>query len=332
MKIKNILHYLFEHKTLKREEAKEVLIQITKGDFNEFQITSFLTVFMMRSITVDELTGFREALLELCIPVDLSEYNGVDLCGTGGDGKNTFNISTLASFVVVGAGEKVTKHGNYGVSSFCGSSNVIEHLGYQFKNKEEDLKRDLDKVGICFLHAPLFNPAMKNIAPIRRDLGVRTFFNMLGPLVNPSRPKNQIVGVFDLELARLYQYLLQETDSNYTIIHGIDGYDEVSLTGKVKLIGNRMEELLEPEVFGKRKLNPEELYGGETVEEAAKIFVDILKGEGTYAQNSVITVNAGLAIHCLHPEISRADAIGRAEEALLSGNSYEVLKKLTKRN
>nr|WP_320119859.1 anthranilate phosphoribosyltransferase [uncultured Marinifilum sp.] len=327
--MKNILHHLFEHKTLKREEAKEVLIKIAKGNFNEFQITSFLTVFMMRSITVEELTGFREALLELCIPVDLSEYNGVDLCGTGGDGKNTFNISTLASFVVAGAGEKVTKHGNYGVSSFCGSSNVIEHLGYQFKNKEEDLKRDLDKAGICFLHAPLFNPAMKNIAPIRRDLGVRTFFNMLGPLVNPSRPKNQIVGVFDLELARLYQYLLQQTDSKYTIIHGVDGYDEVSLTDKVKLIGNGMEELLEPEEFGHRKLDPTELHGGENVEQAARIFTDILKGEGTDAQNAVVTRNAGLAIHCLHPEISREDAIGRAVESLKSGNAYEVLKKLT---
>lgn len=327
--MKNILQHLFEHKSLKREEAKEVLIQITKGEFNEFQITSFLTVFMMRSITVDELTGFREALLELGIPVDLSEYNGVDLCGTGGDGKNTFNISTLASFVVAGAGEMVTKHGNYGVSSFCGSSNVIEHLGYQFKSKEEDLKRDLDKAGICFLHAPLFNPAMKNIAPIRRNLGVRTFFNMLGPLVNPSRPKHQIVGVFDLELARLYQYLLQQTDSKYTIIHGVDGYDEVSLTDKVKLIGNGMEELLEPEDFGNRKLNPTELHGGETVEQAAKIFTAILKGEGTEAQNAVVTRNAGLAIHCLHPGVSRGDAIGRAVESLESGKAYEVLKKLT---
>ncbi|RUT79969.1 anthranilate phosphoribosyltransferase [Ancylomarina longa] len=326
--MKNILHHLFEHKTLKREEAKEVLIQITKGEFNEFQITSFLTVFMMRSITVEELTGFREALLELCIPVDLSEYKGVDLCGTGGDGKNTFNISTLASFVVAGAGEMVTKHGNYGVSSFCGSSNVIEYLGYQFKNSEEDLKRDLDKAGICFLHAPLFNPAMKNIAPIRRDLGVRTFFNMLGPLVNPSRPGHQIVGVFDLELARLYQYLLQQTDSRYTIIHGIDGYDEVSLTDKVKLIGNGKEELLEPEDLGFRKLKPEELYGGETVKEAAKIFVEILNKQGTEAQNAVVIRNAGLAIHCLHPEISREEAISKAEEALLSGKAYEVLKKL----
>jgi len=327
--MKNILQHLFEHKTLKREEAKEVLIQIAQGEFNEFQTTSFLTVFMMRSITVDELTGFREALLELCIPVDLSEYNGVDLCGTGGDGKNTFNISTLASFVVAGAGEMVTKHGNYGVSSFCGSSNVIEYLGYQFKSKEEDLKRDLDKSGICFLHAPLFNPAMKNIAPIRRDLGVRTFFNMLGPLVNPSKPKHQIVGVFDLELARLYQYLLQKTDSKYTIIHGIDGYDEVSLTDKVKLIGNGMEELLEPEDLGKRKLQPEELYGGETVAEAAKIFTDILKGNGSEAQNAVVTRNAGLAIHCLHPEISREDAIDRAVESLDSGSAYQVLKNLT---
>jgi len=327
--MKNILQHLFEHKTLKREEAKEVLIQIAQGEFNEFQTTSFLTVFMMRSITVDQLTGFREALLELCIPVDLSEYNGVDLCGTGGDGKNTFNISTLASFVVAGAGEMVTKHGNYGVSSFCGSSNVIEYLGYQFKSKEEDLKRDLDKSGICFLHAPLFNPAMKNIAPIRRDLGVRTFFNMLGPLVNPSKPKHQIVGVFDLELARLYQYLLQKTDSKYTIIHGIDGYDEVSLTDKVKLIGNGMEELLEPEDLGKRKLQPEELYGGETVAEAAKIFTDILKGNGSEAQNAVVTRNAGLAIHCLHPEISREDAIDRAVESLDSGSAYQVLKNLT---
>lgn len=327
--MKNILQHLFEHKSLKQEEAKEVLIQITKGEFNEFQITSFLTVFMMRSITVEEMTGFREALLELGIPVDLSEYNGVDLCGTGGDGKNTFNISTLASFVVAGAGEMVTKHGNYGVSSLSGSSNVMEELGYQFKSKEEDLKRDLDKAGICFLHAPLFNPAMKNIAPIRRNLGVRTFFNMLGPLVNPSRPKHQIVGVFDLELARLYQYLLQQTDSKYTIIHGVDGYDEVSLTDKVKLIGNGMEELLEPEELGYRKLDPSELYGGESVAQAAKIFTDILKGEGTDAQNAVVTRNAGLAIHCLHPEISRGDAIARAVESLESGKAYEVLKKLT---
>ncbi|PXY02391.1 anthranilate phosphoribosyltransferase [Marinifilum breve] len=328
--MRNILQHLFEHKSLKREEAKEVLIQITKGEFNEFQITSFLTVFMMRSITVEELTGFREALLELGIPVDLSEYNGVDLCGTGGDGKNTFNISTLASFVVAGAGEMVTKHGNYGVSSLSGSSNVMEELGYQFKSKEEDLKRDLGKAGICFLHAPIFNPAMKNIAPIRRNLGVRTFFNMLGPLVNPSRPKHQIVGVFDLELARLYQYLLQQTDSKYTIIHGIDGYDEVSLTDKVKLIGNGMEELLEPEDLGYRKLDPTELHGGESVAQAAKIFTDILKGEGTDAQNAVVTRNAGLAIHCLHPEISRGDAMARATESLESGKAYEVLKKLTK--
>ncbi|RKD94127.1 anthranilate phosphoribosyltransferase [Marinifilum flexuosum] len=328
--MRNILQHLFEHKSLKQEEAKEVLIQITKGEFNEFQITSFLTVFMMRSITVEELTGFREALLELGIPVDLSEYNGVDLCGTGGDGKNTFNISTLASFVVAGAGEMVTKHGNYGVSSLSGSSNVMEELGYQFKSKEEDLKRDLDKAGICFLHAPLFNPAMKNIAPIRRNLGVRTFFNMLGPLVNPSRPKHQIVGVFDLELARLYQYLLQQTDSKYTIIHGIDGYDEVSLTDKVKLIGNGMEELLEPEELGYRKLNPSELHGGESVAQAAKIFTDILKGDGTDAQNAVVTRNAGLAIHCLHPEISRGDAIARAIESIESGKAYEVLKKLTR--
>ncbi|MFA8436176.1 MAG: anthranilate phosphoribosyltransferase [Marinifilaceae bacterium] len=329
--MKNILHHLFEHKTLTAGEAEEVLVRIATGNYNEAQITAFLTVFRMRSITVEELKGFRNALLRLCTPVDLSEYNGIDLCGTGGDGKNTFNISTLASFLVAGAGEKVTKHGNYGVSSFCGSSNVMESFGYRFKRTELELKEDLDKAGICFLHAPLFNSAMKNVAPIRRDLGVRTFFNMLGPLVNPSCPRHQIVGVFDLELARLYQYLLQETDTRFTVIHSIDGYDEVSLTDKVKLVGNSMEELVEPRQLGFENLKPEDLYGGTTVEEAAKLFVKILKREGTEAQNSVVIANAGLAIHCIHPEISRAEAMDRAKESLESGSAYHVLNTLINR-
>ena len=326
--MKNILHHLFEYKALTKQEAESVLIQITKGEFNEAQIIAFLTVFQMRTITVDELSGFRSALLKMGIPVDLSDYNCIDLCGTGGDSKNTFNISTLSSFIVAGAGEMVSKHGNYSVSSFCGSSNVIEYLGYEFKDKESDLKDDLERSGICFLHAPRFNPAMKNIASVRKNLGIRTFFNMLGPLVNPSQPKNQIVGVYSLELARLYQYVLQETETRFSILHNIDGYDEIALTDKVKIISNDREEILSPHDLGFRTLAPEELYGGETVKEAADLFVNILKGKGTEAQNSVCIANAGTAIHCIHPEISREEAFDRAKVSLESGKALLSLNKL----
>jgi len=326
--MKNILHHLFEYKALTKQEAESVLIQITKGEFNEAQIIAFLTVFQMRTITVDELSGFRSALLKMGIPVNLSDYNCIDLCGTGGDSKNTFNISTLSSFIVAGAGEMVSKHGNYSVSSFCGSSNVIEYLGYEFKDKESDLKDDLERSGICFLHAPRFNPAMKNIASVRKNLGIRTFFNMLGPLVNPSQPKNQIVGVYSLELARLYQYVLQETETCFSILHNIDGYDEIALTDKVKIISNDREEILSPHDLGFRTLAPEELYGGETVKEAADLFVNILKGKGSEAQNSVCIANAGTAIHCIHPEISREDAFDRAKVSLESGKALLSLNKL----
>jgi len=326
--MKNILHHLFEYKALTKQEAESVLIQITKGEFNEAQIIAFLTVFQMRTITVDELSGFRSALLKMGIPVNLSDYNCIDLCGTGGDSKNTFNISTLSSFIVAGAGEMVSKHGNYSVSSFCGSSNVIEYLGYEFKDKESDLKDDLERSGICFLHAPRFNPAMKNIASVRKNLGIRTFFNMLGPLVNPSQPKNQIVGVYSLELARLYQYVLQETETRFSILHNIDGYDEIALTDKVKIISNDREEILSPHDLGFRTLAPEELYGGETVKEAADLFVNILKGKGSEAQNSVCIANAGTAIHCIHPEISREEAFDRAKVSLESGKALLSLNKL----
>lgn len=327
--MKKILENLFNHKSLSKEEAKSVLIKIANGEYNQYQISSFLTVFMMRSITVNELSGFREALLELCIPINLSEYKAIDLCGTGGDGKNTFNISTLSSFVVAGAGEKVVKHGNYGVSSLCGSSNILEYLNCKFKNTQDDLKRDLDSAGICFLHAPLFNPAMKNIAPIRKDLGLRTFFNMLGPLVNPSRPKYQIVGVYNLALARLYQYLLQEGDTRYSILHSIDAYDEVSLTASTKIISNDKEELLSPEDFNMEKLTPEQLYGGSNIKESAAIFMSVLKNEATQAQKNVVIVNAGLAINCLNPDETREESFSRARQAIESAQALKVFKTLT---
>src|SRR5215831_18164810 len=281
--MKKILQYLFEHKTLSREQAKEILTNISKGIYSEHEVTAFITVFLMRSITIEELQGFRDALLDLCVRVDLNGHKTMDIVGTGGDGKNTFNISTLACFIVAGTGQKVAKHGNYGASSISGASNVMEQLGYKFKNDKDGLKKEVDEAGICFLHAPMFHPALKTVGPIRKNLGVRTFFNMLGPMVNPAFPPYQLVGVYNLEMARIYNYLLQETDKAFTIIHGLDGYDEISLTNDTKVITNDGERVMTPESIGKRMVHATDIQGGSTVEESAKIFTKILKGEGSWA-------------------------------------------------
>ena len=325
--MKQLLNRLINHETISKEEAKQVVVNISKGDYNQSQIASFLTVYMMRSITIEELEGFRDALLELCLAVDFSQYNTVDLCGTGGDGKNTFNISTLSSFVTAGAGIKVTKHGNYGVSSISGSSNVMEYLGVKFSNEKDYLEKCLDQAGICVLHAPLFHPAMKNVAPIRKELGVKTFFNMLGPMVNPSFPKNQLVGVFNLELARLYGYLYQNTDKNFTILHALDGYDEISLTGNTKVISNETETMLSPESFGVQQIKQQDIFGGDTVKESAEIFMNVISGMGTEAQNNVVSANAGMAIATVK-KITPKEGFELAKESLLSGKGLRVLKKL----
>ena len=329
--MKKILNHLFEHRKLSREQSRSVLTNIAQGAYNESQIAAFLTVYLMRSISVDELAGFREALLDLCIKVDLDGLPAIDLCGTGGDGKNTFNISTLASFVAAGAGAKVAKHGNYGVSSVCGSSNVMEHLGYTFKNDPSQLQKEINEAGICFLHAPLFHPAMKNVAPVRRALGVKTFFNMLGPLVNPAFPSAQCTGVFSLELGRIYRYLLQETDRKFAIIHTLGGYDEVSLTDRAAHFTNNDEGMLTPDKFG-GSVAPEAIYGGETVEDAARIFVDVLEGNGTESQNRVVIANAALALQTYGVAESLEDCIAAAEESLTSGQAMGVLKKLSSLN
>lgn len=326
--MKQILNHLFENKTFSKEEAQRILTSIALGEFNTSQIAAFITAYCMRNITVDELQGFRDAMLDLCLKIDLSNYELVDLCGTGGDGKDTFNISTLASFVVAGAGHKVAKHGNYGVSSGCGSSNVMEYLGYTFTNDEAKLKRSLDEAGICFLHAPLFNPAMKTVAPIRKELGVKTFFNMLGPMVNPAQPKNQIVGVFSLELARIYAYLYQQTDKNYTIIHAVDGFDEVSMTCDFKTFSKKGEALNKISDLGFEEIKENQIQGGDTVESSAKIFTDILNGEGTDAQMNVVLCNAALAIQTIKESVSFADCYYEAEEALMSKKALASFKKL----
>ncbi len=331
--MKQVLSKLFDHKKLSKAEAKDILINISAGKYNDAQIAAFITVYLMRPIAVDELQGFREALLELCIPVDLEGVDTIDVCGTGGDGKNTFNISTLSAFVLAGAGYKVSKHGNVGVSSNSGSSDVLQHLGYTFSNDVDKLKRQLDKANICYLHAPLFHPALKTVGPIRKQLGVKTFFNMLGPLVNPVQPKYQLTGVFSLELARLYQYLFQQTpDKKYAIIHALDGYDEVSLTGDFKLKMNSKEVVVSPQSIGYQSLMPESLFGGDTVEEAGVIFMNILRGSGTAAQNDAVAVNAGVAIHCIKPEISLVDCIAEADEALRSGKALKSFEKLISLN
>ena len=325
--MKETLNRLINHEILSKEDAKQILVKIANGEYNTSQIAAFLTVYMMRSITIEELEGFRDALLDLCLAVDLEEFDPIDLCGTGGDGKDTFNISTLASFVTAGAGIFVTKHGNYGVSSTCGSSNVMEFLGIKFSNEADFLRRSIEKAGICVLHAPLFHPAMKNVAPIRRELGVKTFFNMLGPMVNPAFPRNQIVGVFNLELARMYGYLYQNTNKRFTILHALDGYDEISLTGNTKTISNTTEAILRPEDFGVHVVSQKDIMGGATIASSAQIFMDILQGKGTKAQNNVVCANAGVAIATVKG-IGPMEGFQIAEESLLSGKGLDALRKL----
>lgn len=326
--MKKILNRLFEHQSLSYEEAKDILINIAKGTYNENELAAFMTVYLMRNITINELAGFRDALLELCLKIDLSDFNTIDLCGTGGDGKNTFNISTLTAFVVAGAGYKVAKHGNYGVSSVCGSSNVLEYFGYKFTNDIDKIKRNIDKAGICFLHAPMFHPAMKNIAPVRRSLKVKTFFNILGPLVNPSFPQNQMNGVFNLETARMYNYLLQNQDINYVIVYNLDGYDEISLTDDFKVITNFSDEILNPGYFKFDYLKQSEIEGGNTIEEAASIFKNVLEGKGTTAQNNVVLANASLAIKCIDKSKSLDNCLELAQSSIKDGKALKALKKI----
>ncbi len=326
--MKKLLQYLFEHKTLTREQAKEVLVQISQGVYNEHEITSFVTVFLMRSITINELMGFRDALLSLAVKIDIGVENTIDIVGTGGDGKDTFNISTLACFIVAGAGQPVVKHGNYGASSVSGASNVMEQLGYVFKNEQAALSKEVKEAGICFLHAPLFHPALKTVGPIRRNIGVRTFFNMLGPIVNPAQPKFQLIGVYNLEMARIYNYVLQGLGKDFTLIHSLDGYDEIALTTDTKVITNKGEYIMTPYQLGKKKVFSEELHGGKTVEEAAGIFKSIIQGKGTWSQNAVVLSNAAMALFVTGQYENYDLAFQAAVKSLESGAAHDCLQKL----
>ncbi|MDO5616150.1 MAG: anthranilate phosphoribosyltransferase [Cruoricaptor ignavus] len=326
--MKQILQYLFDHQTLSKAEAKAILIEISQNKFNDSEVTAFITVFLMRSITLEEIEGFRDALLTLAKPIDLGTKDLVDIVGTGGDGKNTFNISTLASFVVAGTGQKVAKQGNYGASSISGSSNVLEELGYRFKDNETELKQDLDKGNICFLHAPLFHPALKTVAPLRKNLGLKTFFNLLGPLVNPIRPKYTMIGVANLEIARIYQYLLQKESSDFMLVNALDGYDEISLTGDTKIFDKHGEKIYSAEDLGFQNIMPKSIFGGETKEQAAQLFMDILQGKGTKEQNAVVLANAAKALQNTGKYGNYNDCISLAKDSLESRKALTCLEKI----
>ena len=330
--MKQLLYKMFEHKNLTREEAREVLLNIADTKYNDAQLAAFMTVFLMRSITLDELTGFRDALLERRRPVNLGCDNAIDIVGTGGDGKNTFNISTATCFVVAGSGRKVVKHGNYGASSVSGASNLLEQHGVKFTADEDRLRRSLEECGVAFLHAPLFSPALKTVAPVRKALGVRNFFNMLGPLVNPTLPRYQLLGVYNLKLMRLYNYLTAREGINCTVVHSLDGYDEISLTSPLKIATANGEKLLTPADMGFETVSPEELSGGDTVESAAVIFDNVLSGRGTRAQTDCVIANAAVALQTLEPNLSLEDAIETARETIVSGRAMEAFRKFCSLN
>lgn len=326
--MKQILQRLLNYQTLGKEEAKDILMKISKGEFGDFEVTAFITIYLMRSITIDELTGFREALLELAHPVNLHTNELIDIVGTGGDGKNTFNISTLSCFVCAGAGHKVAKHGNYGASSICGASNVMENLGYKFTNDSVQLQRQLDSANICFLHAPLFHPALKTVGPMRKELGLRTFFNMLGPLVNPSRPQYQLIGVYNLEMARIYQYLLEQSGHDFTVVHALDGYDEISLTGDTHVTTAKGIEIYTPQALGSAQIDSSTIIGGNTVSEAKSIFIKILEGKGSKEQNSVVCANAAFALLLTGKYKDYEEAFHTATNSLQQGKALNALHQL----
>lgn len=331
--MKQILNRLFEHQYLNRTEAKEILTNMAAGNYNESQIAAFISVFLMRSISVDEFLGFADALLDLRANVDaLAAYNPIDIVGTGGDNKNTFNISTLACFVTAGAGYKVAKHGNYGATSVSGASNVMEQHGVKFTADVSKLEESLDKTNIAYMHAPLFNNALKVVAPVRKALGVRTFFNMLGPVVNPIKPKRTVLGVFNLKMARLYSYMYQQTDVDYSIVHGLDGYDEISLTGDFKIINKFEEKIYTPEQVGFDRCLELELDGGNTPEDASKIFDNVISNAATKAQTNAVIANAATAIQTINPQLSFGDAIAEARESLESGKTKETFLKFLSLN
>ncbi|MEM1121671.1 MAG: anthranilate phosphoribosyltransferase [Bacteroidota bacterium] len=328
LNIKETLNGLFSGEQLSKKRAKAILTAVGKGQVNPHQTTALLTCFQMRPITGEELAGFREAMIDLALHIDISDLDAIDMCGTGGDGKDTFNISTTSSFVVAGAGYKVAKHGNVGVSSNCGSSNVLEHLGYQMTNDYDKLRACLDRANFCYMHAPLFHPAMRHVGAIRRGLGVKTFFNMLGPLLNPAKPNHQLTGVFSTKLLPLYKAVFEDMGIRYATVHSLDVYDEISLTSPFEVRSNEFDGVLTPEDLGLKTLEAKALKGGATIADSAEILTNVLSGRGTPAQETAVCANAGFAIQQFKPNTDIKDCVAEARASIASGKAMQMLKNL----
>jgi anthranilate phosphoribosyltransferase len=328
--MKPYLNQLIDNQNLTTQQAQEALLKIGQGEVNNSQIAAFLMGIQQKGITVDELEGFREAMLSLAVQIDLSDFDAMDIVGTGGDGKDTFNISTTSAFVIAGAGQHIAKHGNHGVSSSVGSSTVLEHLGVKFTNDESYLKQKLETAGICYMHAPLFHPAMKYVAPIRKELGMKTFFNILGPLLNPAKVQKQFSGVYSLRVFDLYAQLFGRTSAKFAIIYDLAGYDEISLTNNFQISShiNKDKSIISPKSLGFDLQQQSDIYGGGTIEESATILINVLKNDATEAQTNVVLANAGFALS-IAKDISTEEGIAQAKESILSGKAYLCLKKLT---
>lgn len=329
--MKTLFEKLYNDQTLSKQEAYELIVNIKEEKFNSTQLVAIMTFFNNRSVCVNELIGFKEALLDLSVNVKLDK-EAMDVCGTGGDGKNTFNISTLSAFVLAASGIPVAKHGNHGSTSISGSSDILKYFGYDFKTTSQELNQELEKFNLCFIHAPLFHPTLKLVAKQRKELGVRTFFNLLGPLVNPARVKYKYIGVYNLEVARLYNYVLQDQDSKYCLVHSLDGYDEVSLTSAFKCIGNSSERTFEPFDLGYEYLKQEQISSGSTIKYAAEIFVNVLSNKATEEQKKVVIVNSALAMNCYDSQRSITDCIQHCKETIESKKAFHLFNQIINQN
>ncbi|SET10312.1 anthranilate phosphoribosyltransferase [Prevotella sp. kh1p2] len=333
MKAKDIFNRLLNHEELTREETKQILVGITRDEFSTEEITALLTAIQMRGITVDELLGFREGILATGVPVPLDCDRYIDVVGTGGDRKNTFNISTTACFVIAGAGYKVAKHGNYAATSVSGASNVIKEHGVVFTDDIDKLNRSLNEAGIVYLHAQLFAKAMKFVGPIRKALPFPTFFNLLGPIINPSKPQCQLLGTANLDQMRLYNSVYQKIGIDYGIVNSIDGYDEISLTSDFKVTTNQYEKVFKPADLGFELAKPEELVAGATEEEAAGIFDAVLENRALAAQKNIVLANAGFGIQVMEKGRKPIEeCIDMARESLESGKAYATFRKFVELN
>ena len=324
--MKHLLNKIIEGEAFSYDEAYDFIMAIEQESIGQEVIAGILVGIQLRGINLEELKGFRSALLELCNPLKLDSSNAIDLCGTGGDGKDTFNISTTTSLVLAGMGYKVIKHGNYGVSSICGSSNVLEALGFNFTADNKFLEQSLEKNNICFLHAPLFHPTMKKAAPVRKNLGIRTIFNCLGPLVNPAQPNFQLTGTYSLEMSKFYQHILKENRNDYRVVYGMDGYDEITLTNATRVLGKHVDFTIDNVDFNTSRIKPEDLFAGKSIKDAANIIIQILNGKGTTSQNDVIAANAAVALQMFEPKHTIQESFNETVNFLKSGSAAQILK------